>query len=65
MSNPRAAKRYAKSLFSLSEERGAIEHMEKDAQQIQDVIVNSQELELPLKPCGKGGCQREDLGAHF
>jgi F-type H+-transporting ATPase subunit delta len=49
MSTPRAAKRYAKSLFSLSEERGAIEHMEKDAQRIQRVIANSQDLDLLLR----------------
>ena len=49
MSTPRAAKRYAKSLFSLSEEKGLIEHMENDVRQIQDAIANSHELELLLK----------------
>ena len=66
MSNPRAAKRYAKSLFSLSEGRGAIEHMEKDAQQIQDVIVNSQELELLLKsPVVKADAKEKILVSIF
>ena len=49
MSTPRAAKRYAKSLFSLSDERGAIEHMENDVRQLQDAIAGSHELELLLK----------------
>jgi len=49
MSTPRAAKRYAKSLFSLAEERGAIEHMENDVRQLQEAITNSHELELLLK----------------
>lgn len=49
MSTPRAAKRYAKSLFSLSDERGAIEHMENDVRQLQDAIAGSHELEMLLK----------------
>jgi F0F1-type ATP synthase delta subunit len=60
MSTPRAAKRYAKSLFSLAEERGAIEHMENDVRQLQDAISGSHELELLAeKPGGKSGHQRE------
>jgi F-type H+-transporting ATPase subunit delta len=49
MSTPRAAIRYAKSLFSLSEERGSIEHMEADVRLLHDAISGSHELELLLK----------------
>ena len=45
----KAAKRYAKSLFSLSDEQGAIEHMENDVRQLQNAIAGSHELELLLK----------------
>ena len=62
MSTPRAAKRYAKSLFSLAEERGAIEHMENDVRQLHDAITNSHELEMLLKsPVVKAGTKENIL----
>jgi F-type H+-transporting ATPase subunit delta len=62
MSTPRAAKRYAKSLFSLAEERGAIEHMENDVRQLHDAISNSHELVMLLKsPVVKAGTKENIL----
>ena len=66
MSTPRAAKRYAKSLFSLSEERGAMEHMEKDVQRIQGVIANSKDLGLLLRsPVVKADAKEKILALIF
>ena len=64
MSTPRAAIRYAKSLFSLSEERGSIEHMEADVRLLHDAISGSHELGIDAQePGGESRHQRENLGA--
>jgi F-type H+-transporting ATPase subunit delta len=49
MATPRAAIRYAKSLFSLAEEKGAIDNMEKDIRLLNDAVQGSDDLELLLK----------------
>ena len=49
MATPRAAIRYAKSLFSLAEEKGAINNMEKDIRLLNDAVQGSDDLELLLK----------------
>ena len=49
MATPRAAIRYAKSLFSLADEKGAIDNMEKDIRLLNDAVQGSDDLELLLK----------------
>ena len=49
MATPRAAIRYAKSLFSLANEKGAIDNMEKDIRLLNDAVQGSDDLELLLK----------------
>ena len=49
MATPRAAIRYAKSLFSLAEEKGAIDNMENDIRLLSDAVQESDDLELLLK----------------
>lgn len=49
MSTPRAAIRYAKSLFSLAEEHGQIESMEQDVRLLDRAIMDSHDLKLLLK----------------
>ena len=49
MATPRAAIRYAKSLFSLAEEKGAIDTMEQDVRLLNEAIQGADELELLLK----------------
>ena len=49
MATPRAAIRYAKSLFSLAEEQGSIDAMEQDVQTLSATIEASDDLELMLQ----------------
>ena len=49
MATPRAAIRYAKSLFSLAEETGAIDNMEKDIRMLNVAVQGSDDLNLLLK----------------
>ena len=49
MATPRAAIRYAKSLFSLADEQGSIDQMEKDVRLLNDTIQAADDLEMMLK----------------
>src|SRR6056300_995380 len=49
MATPRAAIRYAKSLFSLAEEQGTIDLMDEDVRLLNDTIQAAEDLELMLK----------------
>ena len=49
MSAPRAAIRYAKSLFSLAAERGEVERMEQDIRALHQVVAGSHDLGMMLK----------------
>ena len=49
MATSRAVIRYAKSLFSLAEERGVVEQMEEDIRTVHAAIEATHELEIMLK----------------
>jgi len=49
MATPRAAIRYAKSLFSLAEEQGSIDAMEQDVRTLHATIEAAEDLELMLQ----------------
>jgi F-type H+-transporting ATPase subunit delta len=49
MATPRAAIRYAKSLFSLAQERGELDNVERDMRVLHQAVESSRDLELMLK----------------
>jgi F-type H+-transporting ATPase subunit delta len=49
MATPRAAIRYAKSLFSLAEEKGLVDSIEKDIRLLSQAVQDSDDLEMLLK----------------
>lgn len=66
MATPRAAIRYAKSLFSLAEERGSIDAMEQDIRLLSDAVQKSDDLALLLKsPVIKADTKERILGKIF